>query len=50
MRAVGASWRQLSLRPRLADVLAEHGATHEAVTRALYGEGAGGAEGRAKAG
>ncbi|MFI6060796.1 Clp protease N-terminal domain-containing protein [Streptomyces sp. NPDC051286] len=34
----------------VADVLAEHGATHEAVTRALYGEGAGGAEGQAKAG
>ncbi|MFV5995999.1 Clp protease N-terminal domain-containing protein [Streptomyces sp. NPDC056231] len=34
----------------VADVLAEHGATHEAVTRALYGEGAGGAEGQEKAG
>ncbi|MEV0488627.1 Clp protease N-terminal domain-containing protein [Streptomyces atratus] len=32
----------------VADVLTEHGATHEAVTRALYG--AGGAEGQAKAG
>nr|WTB33617.1 peptidase [Streptomyces sp. NBC_00830] len=32
----------------VADVLAEHGATHETVTRALYG--AGGTEGQAKAG
>lgn len=32
----------------VADVLAEHGATHETVTRALYGDG--GAEGQARAG
>ncbi|WP_328902347.1 peptidase [Streptomyces sp. NBC_00441] len=52
-RSIGGEHLLLALTATpgpVADVLAEHGATYASVERALYGNGAGGAEGHRKAG